>query len=291
MEMRDIDINEIEARENSRLENENITSLAESMKIYGLLQPIVLHEMKQSSNGYKYELVCGFRRFAAAKKLNWTKIPAKIEQNLNGDDILLRNLIENIQREDITAVEKGLYYYRLIKEFNFSVDDISNKLKIKKSSIETAITLYKYVPKEYRDKVRFISPQERNYKNVIPTRLAKIILKCSNQYRLSVDATSKLFDIVLTKKIAPKNIEFIAHFLKQDFDIDDSILMINEYEFVGMKIAIKKNELENAMKKYNIKSRNKLIKKILCGDLKITLNILDFKKNDGDKINGIYKEI
>ena len=274
MEIKDIDVNKIKVKENSRLENSNITGLAKSIKENGLLQPIVVKEIKQPSNGFEYELIIGHRRYAAVtKKLKWNKISSIIWQNMNEKGAIVRNLVENLQREDVSAAEVGRYYHRLMKEFNMSIDEISKELGIPECRVKTAIDVYSYVPIEYRERVRFVPNSSIKQDNIIPANTAKEILDIEREQRLTVDDKSKLFEASLDGTLSGDKLKLAGIFLKYGMAIDDAIKLSDEYDIVRVYVPIKKKEIEAAMEKHNVTSKRKLFRDILAGDLKVTFNI------------------
>lgn len=86
-----------------------ITQLAQTIDEHGLLQPIVLRQYEPDH----YEIIAGERRFRAISKLKWTDVPAIIE-DFNDDETASMALIENLQREELTAVEEATAYQQLM---------------------------------------------------------------------------------------------------------------------------------------------------------------------------------
>ncbi|MBJ7968299.1 ParB/RepB/Spo0J family partition protein, partial [Bacillus cereus] len=80
---------------------------------HGLIQPIVVRQYEDD----KYEIIAGERRFRAATKLGWEKVPAIIK-NLNDTETASVALIENLQREELTAIEEAVAYQKLIELHN-----------------------------------------------------------------------------------------------------------------------------------------------------------------------------
>ncbi|HIW71160.1 MAG TPA: nucleoid occlusion protein [Candidatus Levilactobacillus faecigallinarum] len=86
-----------------------ITQLAQTIDEHGLLQPIVLRQYEPDH----YEIIAGERRFRAISSLKWTEVPAIIE-DFNDDETASMALIENLQREELTAVEEATAYQQLM---------------------------------------------------------------------------------------------------------------------------------------------------------------------------------
>lgn len=98
----------------------NISNLAQSLKEEGLLQPIVVN--KESGN--RYSIVAGERRFRAAQSLGWKEIECRIISK-NGKDKFRLAVIENLQRENLDAVEEAQAFHRLKNLFNYTDNDLA----------------------------------------------------------------------------------------------------------------------------------------------------------------------
>lgn len=119
-------------------EEEAIQELAESIKTYGLIQPITVRPIE---NG-RYQLISGERRLRASQLLGIADIPAYVR---TVDDMLSIQmaLVENIQREDLNAIEIAISYQRLIDECNLTQEELSTKVGKKRSTIANYLRLLK----------------------------------------------------------------------------------------------------------------------------------------------------
>ena len=99
-----------------------LRELAESIKRYGMIQPLVV-----TQTGAGYELIAGERRLRAAKILGLASVPAIVRQADEQQQLELA-LVENLQREDLNAIEAALAYRKLIDEFNLSQDELAARL-------------------------------------------------------------------------------------------------------------------------------------------------------------------
>lgn len=114
----DIDINKLVAgtyQPRSRMEMERLKELADSIREQGVIIPIVVRPIK----GGKYEIIAGERRFRASKLADRKTVPA-IVRRVQDKDALAMALIENMQREDLNAMEEALGIKRLIDEFGYT---------------------------------------------------------------------------------------------------------------------------------------------------------------------------
>ena len=124
-----------------KFREETIQELADSIREQGILQPIIV---KKSGGGF--ELICGERRLRAAQKCGLDKVPA-IVKDVAEDKLLEWALVENIQREDLNAVEEAQAYVRLIENHNLSHDDIAKKVGKDRSTVANTIRLLR-LPEE-----------------------------------------------------------------------------------------------------------------------------------------------
>lgn len=100
---------------------QTIDELAASIAEIGLLQPLLLN-----ITGERFEVVFGHRRFLAAKKLGWSKIPARTVEYTPGQ-VSIARATENLQREGLTPMEEGRAYSRLVNELGLKVSEVSKK--------------------------------------------------------------------------------------------------------------------------------------------------------------------
>lgn len=134
----EIDINKIEANKNQPrkyFDEESLLELSESIKNYGMIQPIIVKKV----NDY-YELIAGERRFRAAKIAGLKKLPAIIK-DFDKSTAFEVALIENIQRKDLNPIEEAESFYKLQTEFAFSQEEIAEKVGKSRSAIANIIRL------------------------------------------------------------------------------------------------------------------------------------------------------
>ncbi|MDR2286773.1 MAG: ParB/RepB/Spo0J family partition protein [Prevotellaceae bacterium] len=114
----------------------SLTELAESIKTHGIIQPLTLRE-----TGYEeYQIISGERRFRAAQLAGLTTVPAYI-RTANDQETLEMALIENIQREDLDAIEIALTYRRLIDECKLTQEALSERIGKKRSTVTNYLRL------------------------------------------------------------------------------------------------------------------------------------------------------
>ncbi len=122
----------------SKFDEEALEELAASIREIGLIQPITLRKTGPDS----YQIIAGERRFRAAQKAGLETIPSYIRHAK--DDVMLEMaLVENIQREDLDAIEIALSYQRLMEELSFTQEELSNRVGKKRSTIANYLRLLK----------------------------------------------------------------------------------------------------------------------------------------------------
>lgn len=135
----EISISEIEAnpfQPRIHFDEEALYDLANSIRELGIIQPITLRKLAD----HKYQIIAGERRFRAAKIAGLTQLPAFVREA--GDESMLEMaLVENIQREDLDAIEIALSYQRLIDECNLTQETLSDKVGKKRSTISNYLRL------------------------------------------------------------------------------------------------------------------------------------------------------
>jgi ParB family chromosome partitioning protein len=130
-----IDANPTQPRTEFRAEQ--LQELANSIRTHGVIQPVIVRQRDQ-----RYELVAGERRWRASKLAGQTTIPA-IVQDIAPDNLLEIALIENIQREDLNAIETAIAFDRLAREFNLSHDEIGRRTGKDRTTITNLVRLLK----------------------------------------------------------------------------------------------------------------------------------------------------
>lgn len=118
-----------------------LKELAESIKLHDIIQPITVTKLPNK----KYQLISGERRFKASALAGLTDIPAYI-RSANDQEILEMGLLENLQRENLNAIEIGLAYKRLMSECNLTQEDVADRMKKERSTVTNYIRLLKLPP-------------------------------------------------------------------------------------------------------------------------------------------------
>jgi ParB family chromosome partitioning protein len=114
-----------------------LQELADSIKQFGLLQPILVQDRKEY-----YEIIAGERRWRAAKLAGLREVPV-IVRNYTDQEIVEISLIENIQREDLNPIEEALAYRRLLEEFHLKQDEVAERVSKSRTAVTNSMRLLK----------------------------------------------------------------------------------------------------------------------------------------------------
>ena len=134
-----VEVNPFQPRTDFDLEA--LHELAESIKIQGLIQPITVRKAGQNS----YQLISGERRLRASKLAGLTEIPAYV-RTANDQQMLEMALIENIQRENLNAIEVALSFQRMIDECSLKQEELGSRVSKNRSTVTNYLRLLKLPP-------------------------------------------------------------------------------------------------------------------------------------------------
>ncbi|MEJ7691453.1 ParB/RepB/Spo0J family partition protein [Daejeonella sp.] len=134
-----VDVNPFQPR--TDFDPEALQELSESIKLQGLIQPITVRKTGQNS----YQLISGERRLRAAKLAGLTEIPAYI-RTANDQQMLEMALIENIQRENLNAIEVALTFQRMIDECSLKQEELGSRVSKNRSTVTNYLRLLKLPP-------------------------------------------------------------------------------------------------------------------------------------------------
>ena len=167
-------------------DEDKLQELADSIKQFGLLQPILVQDRKDY-----YEIIAGERRWRAARLAGLKEVPVIIK-NYSDQEIVEIALIENIQREDLNPIEEAQAYKRLMEEFNLKQDEVAERVSKSRAAVTNSIRLLKL-----GDRV-----QQMVIDDMISTGHARALLAVEDeeeQYNLA----QKIFD----EKLSVRDIE------------------------------------------------------------------------------------
>jgi ParB family chromosome partitioning protein len=149
LDIKSIEVNPFNPR--THFEEDALKELSESISQHGIIQPLTVRKLGND----RYQLISGERRFRASQLAGLTEVPAYV-RIANDQTMLEMALVENIQREDLNAIEVALSYARLIEECNLTQEEMSKKIAKSRSSITNHLRLLKLpaiIQKGVRDKL------------------------------------------------------------------------------------------------------------------------------------------
>lgn len=118
-------------------DEDSLQELAESLKQFGMLQPILVQ-----NRGDYYEIIAGERRWRAAKIAGLKEVPVMVRE-LTDQEIVEISLIENIQREDLNPIEEAQAYKRLLTEFHLKQDEVAERVSKSRTAVTNSMRLLK----------------------------------------------------------------------------------------------------------------------------------------------------
>lgn len=190
-----IDINKIEPNNNQPRKNFNedkIHELAESIKQHGLIEPLIVQKGKK---GF-YTIIAGERRWRAAREAGVKEIPVVVK-DYSDQQVMEIALIENIQREDLNAIEEAEAYDRLIRDFNLKQDEVAERISKSRVAITNSLRLLKL-----DERVREMIIEDK-----IKSGHARALLGVSDgdeQYKLAVMIFDNSMSVRETEKMVKK---------------------------------------------------------------------------------------
>ncbi|MFJ8264061.1 ParB/RepB/Spo0J family partition protein [Rummeliibacillus sp. NPDC094406] len=191
--IRDIRVNPYQPRK--VFDEEALQELAQSIKEYGILQPIILRRKET-----KYEIVVGERRFRAAKLANLTEVPAVI-RDLNDSQMMELAILENLQREDLTPIEEAEAYHNLMEHLNLTQEELSKRIGKSRPHIANHVRLLT-LPKEIQKLVN---------EGKLTMGHGRTLLGLKNKKQIPIVA-----DKVMKQQLNVRQLEELVHSLNED---------------------------------------------------------------------------
>ena len=215
-----------------QFDEDALQELADSIKQYGILQPLIVKKHDQF-----YEIIAGERRWRAAKLAGLKEVPVLIRDYAENEIVEIA-LIENIQREDLNPIEEALAYKRLMEEFSLKQDQVAAKVSKSRAAITNSLRLLKL-----DTRVQNLLSEE-----MISTGHARALLAINDadqQYEIAM----KVFDEKLSVREIEKLVKQLAKKKKEPPKEDNTV---REFLFANMEESLK----QALGSKVNIKNKN-----------------------------------
>ena len=184
----------------SNFDEGKLLELTVSIKNHGVISPILVREMGLN----KYEVIAGERRLRASKKAGLTTIPCLIDQKKD-QDALESALIENLQREDLNAVEEARGYDRLKREFGLTQDEVASSTGKARSTIANSIRLLNLSPKVLD--MLSTGQIEKGHAKLLVAMSAEDAERAANNIIKNKLSVKELSGLSRSKKTSSKNIK------------------------------------------------------------------------------------
>lgn len=218
-----------------------IEELALTIHTHGIIQPIVVRPVGDN----EYELIAGERRWRAVQSLGWERVPAIIK-DFNDTETASVALIENLQREELTAIEEALAYAKLLELHNLTQEALAQRLGKGQSTIANKLRLLK-LPSLVQDAIKQKLITERHARALIPLKNEEKQLQLLNDIiegKLNVKQTEERVAKLLetqVKKPRAKRKAFSKDTRIAMNTIRQSLTMVNDS---GIKLNTEEEEFE-----------------------------------------------
>ncbi|WP_313129945.1 ParB/RepB/Spo0J family partition protein [Anaerocolumna sp.] len=220
-----ININEIEpntGQPRKNFEEDTLQELADSIKQYGVIQPLILQK-----KGKYYSIIAGERRWRAARIAGLKKVPAIIKEYTPQESMEIA-LIENIQRQDLNPIEEAMAYQNLIKEFNLKQDEVAERVSKSRVTITNSMRLLKLDERV----------QQMITDSMISTGHGRALLSIEDkdtQYQIAM----KVFD----EKLSVREIEKLVKKILENKPVKEEIAVTKEDSFIYRNIEEKMKKI------------------------------------------------
>ena len=213
-------------------DEEALKELADSIKEHGVFQPIIV---KKSIKGY--EIIAGERRVKASRMAGLTEIPAII-RDFNDQEMMEIALLENLQRENLNAIEEATAYKKLQETLVVTQEELAKRLGKSRSHITNMIGILS-LPQNIQDEIS---------KNNVSMGHARVLSKLSDE-----NQQQELLDKILKEGISVRELESLTQAptvvkvhqqKKKEVNAEYAYLQEELSERLGTKVVIKKNKIE-----------------------------------------------
>ncbi len=254
MKFTTIAVSKIEDLTNTRTRNkeEDVSDLMQSIKQEGLLQPIGV-----TPKGDKFELLYGFRRFSAISKLGLKEVPAVILEKKEAKDKLVVNLVENLQREDLSPFEYGATIHELTNKHKMTNKEVATRLGIPASTISTLLDIYHRLPAAYRNKV--VNSKKAYSIGKIPLQIAHTIVSAAKSDTISRTQVPQILNLCPTYMPSKVEVQEVIHLVHAGKKPKEAFDSLNHLKTLHVAVAIPAKKLERAIKKVG---RNELYEQL-----------------------------
>lgn len=231
-----------------QFDEDSLLELSESIKQYGILQPLVVSDKKDY-----YEIIAGERRWRAAKLAGLKEVPVIVKE-LSEQEIVEISLIENIQREDLNPIEEAMAFKRLLEEFHLKQDEVADRVSKSRTAVTNVMRLLK-LEKEV---------QQMLIDEMISAGHARALLAVTDR-DMQIKAANKVFDEKLSVRETEKLVKSILEPKKEKKTVNnpaEDVIYENLEEkmkgIMGTKVTINRRKNNKGRIEIEYYSQNEL---------------------------------
>lgn len=199
-------------------EEDALLELADSIKQFGVLQPLLVRKQKDY-----YEIIAGERRWRAAKMAGMKEVPVIVKE-FTEQEIVEIGLIENIQRENLNPIEEAMAYKRLMEEFGLKQDEIAERVSKSRTAVTNSMRLLKL-----DDRV-----QQMIIEDMISTGHARALLAIEEK-----DQQYELANMIFDEKLSVRDVEKLVKSLKNPKKVKEKKVVENSFIYTDLEEKLK----------------------------------------------------
>jgi len=233
--MKELDIRQIVQTKNVRTSHQDVADLMKSIKERGMLQPI------------------------------------GVTTKTIGEGFIMDNVIENVQRQDISPIELGRACYELQKETGMSRGEIAAKLGMPMSKVQVAMDCYRKVPEGFRNSIGFLAGKERGKSGKISPIVAQIITGGRN----SRQVTMEFFEYVKKNNTPLAEVRAVCNALRGGATFSEAIKIANNYQRTVVTLQLNKTILDRVRYENQDKGLSVIITEMLKGAIPIKRGLVN----------------
>ena len=199
-------------------EEDALLELADSIKQFGVLQPLLVRKQKDY-----YEIIAGERRWRAAKMAGMKEVPVIVKE-FTEQEIVEIGLIENIQRENLNPIEEAMAYKNLMEEFGLKQDEIAERVSKSRTAVTNSMRLLKL-----DDRV-----QQMIIEDMISTGHARALLAIEDK-----DQQYELANMIFDEKLSVRDVEKLVKSLKNPKKVKEKKVVENSFVYTNLEEKMK----------------------------------------------------
>lgn len=199
-------------------EEDALLELADSIKQFGVLQPLLVRKQKDY-----YEIIAGERRWRAAKMAGMKEVPVIVKE-FTEQEIVEIGLIENIQRENLNPIEEAMAYKRLMEEFGLKQDEIAERVSKSRTAVTNSMRLLKLDERV----------QQMIIEDMISTGHARALLAIEDK-----DQQYELANMIFDEKLSVRDVEKLVKSLKNPKKVKEKKVVKNSFIYTDLEEKLK----------------------------------------------------